>query len=262
MAVVDEEIPLSGGNTNTGVVRVGDTVRRGISRSSNTVQQLLLHLEAKGFSGSPRFLGLDDKNREILTFVPGETGVEPTIWTTIDPLVETARMLRQYHDATIDLVAVEPHWKFEHPKRSEHEVICHNDFAPYNFVFSGDRPCAILDFDLAGPGPRIWDVAYAAYWMTPLSFNAADMVSFAEADITAGSPRLKLFCKTYYIPPDRALTETVADVLRHMANEKAAQEILGVQAARRLKQGGHFEHWQKEADAFQARLSQLQANLA
>ena len=28
----------------------------------------------------------------------------------------------------------------------------------------------LIDFDLAGPGPRLRDIAYAAYWLTPLSF--------------------------------------------------------------------------------------------
>jgi hypothetical protein len=39
------------------------------------VHQLLLHLEKKGFAGSPRFLGLDEQGREILTFLEGETSI-------------------------------------------------------------------------------------------------------------------------------------------------------------------------------------------
>jgi thiamine kinase-like enzyme len=36
-------------------------------------------------------------------------------------------------------------------------VICHNDFAPYNLVFTDWRPHAIIDFDTAGPRPRAWN---------------------------------------------------------------------------------------------------------
>ena len=45
------EIFLKGGNVNPDVVRVGNTVRRSTSSISPTVHQLLLHLEAKGFTG-------------------------------------------------------------------------------------------------------------------------------------------------------------------------------------------------------------------
>ena len=69
---------------------------------------------------------------------------------------------------------------------------------------------AVIDFDLAGPGPRLWDVAYAAYWMTPLSFHAdRHGGAYAQADFADGSRRLKLFCAGYGIPADRALLETV-----------------------------------------------------
>jgi Ser/Thr protein kinase RdoA (MazF antagonist) len=55
------------------------------------------------------------------------------------------------------------------PDSSHHDVICHNDMATYNTVFVNDQPQAFIDFDTAGPGPRIWDVAYAAYTYAPLA---------------------------------------------------------------------------------------------
>lgn len=36
------------------------------------VQAVLLHLEAVGFEGAPRFLGVDDEGREILTYIEGD----------------------------------------------------------------------------------------------------------------------------------------------------------------------------------------------
>ena len=48
-----EEEHLSGGNT-TIVVRVGDTVRRPVGPWTLAVHDLLDHLTAAGFSGSPR----------------------------------------------------------------------------------------------------------------------------------------------------------------------------------------------------------------
>jgi hypothetical protein len=56
-------VELPGGNINSQVVRIGNTVRRSTTPTSPTVHQLLLHLEKKGFAGSPRFLGLDEQKR-------------------------------------------------------------------------------------------------------------------------------------------------------------------------------------------------------
>ncbi|MCB0115218.1 MAG: aminoglycoside phosphotransferase family protein, partial [Caldilineaceae bacterium] len=175
----NDEIQLEGGNVNT-VVRVGDTVRRGLTPNSATVHRLLLHLQDRGFDGCPRFLGIDEQNREILSFIDGETGILPSIWQSDEALIATAQMLRRYHDATVDFApAGDAMWAYRHPDPERSEVICHNDFAPYNFVYEDGVPVAVLDFDLAGPGPRIKDVAYAAYWTVPLSFNSADQVDFA-----------------------------------------------------------------------------------
>nr|WP_026876336.1 hypothetical protein [Jiangella gansuensis] len=49
------------------VVRVGETVRRPVMPWSAAVQALLLHLEAVGFPYAPRFLGLDEHGREVLS---------------------------------------------------------------------------------------------------------------------------------------------------------------------------------------------------
>lgn len=61
-----------GGRQSSGVVRVGDTVRRPLHRNSEFVHALLRHFEAVGFDGAPRLLGVDDQGREILTYVEGE----------------------------------------------------------------------------------------------------------------------------------------------------------------------------------------------
>jgi aminoglycoside phosphotransferase (APT) family kinase protein len=48
-------------------------------------------------------------------------------------------------------------------------VICHNDFATYNLVFDDGRVVGAIDWDFASPGPRLWDLAYLAYRIVPLS---------------------------------------------------------------------------------------------
>ena len=46
------EEPLLGGNASTGVVRVGDTVRRPAAPHTAAVQALLSYLHAVGFEGA------------------------------------------------------------------------------------------------------------------------------------------------------------------------------------------------------------------
>src|SRR6266700_3348038 len=62
------EYPLRGGSVST-VVRVGDTVRR--QPGGRFVHELLGFFERSGWGGAPRFLGLDEQGREILSFVEG-----------------------------------------------------------------------------------------------------------------------------------------------------------------------------------------------
>jgi hypothetical protein len=58
---------LEGGRQTAGVVRVGGTVRRPLGERSDYVQVVLRHLEAVGFDGAPRLLGIDEQAREILS---------------------------------------------------------------------------------------------------------------------------------------------------------------------------------------------------
>lgn len=65
-----QERRLGGGNLNP-VTRIGDTVRRPVGRHTAAVHALLVHLRAAGFDGAPEPLGVDDRSREVLTYVPG-----------------------------------------------------------------------------------------------------------------------------------------------------------------------------------------------
>jgi len=129
-------IPLAGGNMSSGVVRLGDTVRRPAGPWTPAVHALLTHLHEAGFRGAPRPLGIDDHGREILTFVPG-TVAWPRHFHLLDadgPLRHAARLIRGFHDAVTGF-APPPgaRWQVLAPAHGD-EIIAHHDLAPWNLV--------------------------------------------------------------------------------------------------------------------------------
>jgi len=173
---LDAEIPLSGGNMNR-VVRAGTTVRRLVGPQSSGIRALLRHLRANGFTGAPEFLGIDTQGREILAFVEGVVGwdSDPKFLWRDQTLIAAGEMLRRYHDAQSGLVIrSDAQWStIGREPGGAAEVLCHNDFAPYNAICRDEQLVAMIDFDLVAPGSRVWDLAWAAVNWIPL-FDPSD----------------------------------------------------------------------------------------
>jgi aminoglycoside phosphotransferase (APT) family kinase protein len=159
------EIELDGGASGGGVVRVGDTVRRPPRFVTSTMRDVLQHLERVGFDAAPRWLGVDERGRDILTWIEGDTFTErgrmhPYIGESPDrilfddaQLTAVFALLRRYHDTFGD------------------EVICHGDYGPWNIVWRDGMPFAILDFDNAYAGNPADDVGYALRMFVSYGFG-------------------------------------------------------------------------------------------
>jgi len=165
------EEPLTGGNTSAEVVKVGSTVRRPTGPWTPSVHALLGHLERRGFDGAPRAIGIDERGREILTFVDGQV-VWPDHFDLVAedrPLAEVAALIRRYHQAVVDFPspAGRPWSDRGGDPRGPGEVLCHNDLAPWNLV-RGVAGWAFIDWDLAAPGRLAWDLAWALLSFVPL----------------------------------------------------------------------------------------------
>lgn len=175
------ESPLHGGTANRGlVVRVGDTVRRPLRSTSAATHALLAHLHDVGFDGAPRFLGVDSRQREVLTFIPGEAVTPPyPSWALTDSALDSvASLLRRYHAAVADFDWSPYSWPASPPPPYGGEIVSHNDTNLDNVVFREGRAVALIDFDLASPGCRLWDVAATARLWSPL--RSPDDVSDAR----------------------------------------------------------------------------------
>ncbi len=166
-----EEISLRGGTANRGRVhRVGDTVRRPMRPTSRATHALLHHLENVGFDGAPRFLGIDESGREVLTYVPGDavTAPLPDWGLTDDALRSTGELLRRFHEAAAGFDPTPHTWSHHCPRPFDLGGMAHNDPNLDNVVFRDGRAVALIDFDLASPGAPSWDLATAARLWAPL----------------------------------------------------------------------------------------------
>lgn len=210
-----KEISLGGGHLSNSVVRVGDTVRRPVGEWTPAVHALLRHLEKVGFKGAPRVRGLDEKGREILTYLPGEVASGmPTHYVWLDDtLTEIAYLLRRYHDAVSTFIPPsDAKWQLPKAGQGESELVCHNDVAPWNTVFKNEKPVAFIDWDLAGPGSRISEICYALWHFVPLYDEEKCVQLGCKADLDSRARRVRQFFDAYGLKPPKELVETVKRV--------------------------------------------------
>ena len=191
------EEPLQGGQQTDEIVRIGDKVHRTNQPWSPAIRVLLDHLEEVAPGVAPQSFGLDDEGRDVISFVEGDVGHYPLTdhMRSDEALSTVARLIRRYHDATVDLTErLDLPWANVDPDPARREVICHNDIATYNVIYQGATSAVLFDFDHAGPGTRGRDLSLAAYRFVPLSTDE----------------RCKMF--GWDTPPDRAerLTRFVA----------------------------------------------------
>lgn len=212
---------LTGGNVS-GAVRIGDTVHRDAGPWTPTVHRLLRHLSGLGV---PTPLGYDD-GRETVSWVDGVVPQDPMpawVWTDA-VLAAAARLLRRLHDATLDFDRDGAVWR--RPAREPAEVICHGDFAPYNLVFAASQDLiGVIDWDMASPGPRVWDLGYLAYRTVPLSAPSnPDLLHSGQSE---RERRVALLCAAYGgVSPSAVLSAAVLR-LHDLASFTAARAAAG-----------------------------------
>lgn len=143
MEAAEPELPLTGGH-NPGVVRVGDTVRRPLKAGSERIHRLLTHLETCRFGGAPRFLGIDGRRREILSFIDGFAPPHNGLRLSEEGVRAGARLVRAVHDLTEGTEFA-----------AGSEVACHPNLSQPNFIFRDMIPVAIIDWDGTCPGTRL-----------------------------------------------------------------------------------------------------------
>jgi aminoglycoside phosphotransferase (APT) family kinase protein len=165
----------------------------------------------------PRPVALDG-DVETVTWIEGAAGMRPlTDDVRSDAaLLSMARLLRRFHDAA--------------------PGVCHNDVGPWNVVFVGGHAVGLIDWDQAGPGSALSDVALAVWHFAPL-YDDAECVRVGWPSPPDRLARAALFCQAYGVACDDRLWAAVAERQRWYLGK--------VQAARACPDAPGAASWAK-----------------
>jgi len=250
------EIPLTGGHMND-VVRVGDTVRRRLGPHSAAVHALLKHLRRKGIGEVPEVLGIDERGREVLRYFEGVPALseDPAVLWSDDTLAAAGRLLRRFHNAQAGLeLAPDVEWSLIGREPGGYqEVLCHNDFTPYNSICRDGRIVGMIDFDLVAPGSRAWDLAWTAVNWIPL-FDPSDHPR-ERPDPPESGRRLRLLCEAYGFEDRETLVSTMLHRMEHSAMVGAQRLAAGDPWA--VRTADHRPFWARAQAFIEANADEL-----
>jgi tRNA A-37 threonylcarbamoyl transferase component Bud32 len=199
-----EELVLDGGAQTHGVVRVDETVRRPLHPRSEYVHAVLAHLQAVGFDRAPRVLGIDERGREVLSYIGGDVVADAPAFLSDARLISATRLIRDFHDATMGTLLA-----------GDGEVVCHGDLGSHNIVFDGERAVGLIDWDEGvGPGLRLVDFAHAVWC-------CADVCE-EEVEVSEQARKMRLMCRVYGWEDIAVVADEIADRFRRARDAHAA----------------------------------------
>jgi aminoglycoside phosphotransferase (APT) family kinase protein len=123
---------------------------------------------------------------------------------TDDTLIGLGPLIRDFHNVAAGFDDTSLTWDplLADPSGST-EVICHNDLSIPNTVFRDGHPIALVDWGFAAPGRRLWDLAYAVWWLVPLH-RPEFMRSIGWPETIDQPRRLAMFLDAYDLDEGRA----------------------------------------------------------
>jgi hypothetical protein len=198
----------------SGMARRGDRLLRPMGPWSPAVHEYLRHLEAAGFDGSPRVLGIEG-DREVLTFIDGGVANDP-LWEPghghrLPPYARTevalngaARLIRRLHQAATGFRPAMTSYRLHPYPPKAGEIISHGDLGPWNTVYRDGIPVAFIDWDAAQPIEPLTDLAEAAWTFVPLA--PPEQLAEAGFDPLPDLPaRVRMFVDAYGLTDRKAI---------------------------------------------------------
>jgi hypothetical protein len=239
------EVRSMPGGADLGAERDGDTVVRVARPWTPSVHRLIEHLAAKGFTGSPRPLGIEG-SRERLTYLDGDVVGTGRPWPPFvhsdEALVGVAYWLRRYHEAVVDFVPPpEAVWREQREPWRPGLIIAHNDAAPYNCVWAGRDVVGFVDWDMAGPRSVADDVAWVAFSWVPLHTRPVVMAE-GYREFGQRLDRLRMFLDAYGWQGDSAeVLATLDRVLEQQIDIMHARAAAGDHTYERMLELGRHK---------------------
>jgi phosphotransferase family enzyme len=183
-----EEHQLAGGFGSGGlVVRVGETLRRPWRTTAPFEIAVLTHLHEVEPGVAPRYLGRDEQGRQVLSWMAGDVAVPPfPAWATTEAyLTSIARLLRRIHDALEGWSPPDLPWPEELKDPERGTTIVHADVCPENVVCRDGEAVAVIDWEFAAPGRRVWDLVSTARLCVPFTAPSRRDPAYQGLDVTA-----------------------------------------------------------------------------
>lgn len=218
------------------------------------VHELLGFLREHGLEGVPEVLGVDDEGREVLTYLPGDT-LNPSVdQVSDDSLREAVTWLRRFHDAVRDFEPASNTWRQgEQPlDREAGQIICHNDPGLYNWVVIEGHFAGMIDWDRAGPGLPIDDLAFLCWSSVPL---------LREIPLEEAARRLALAASAYGGVAAPELLDGVVKRMAIIADRWRVGIENGDLGTIALRDSGMMGAHEDRVAAFEARIPALRALL-
>jgi Phosphotransferase enzyme family len=241
--MTEAEVPLTGGTLNS-VVRVGNTVRRSAGPWTPTIHALLRHVRDRGFDLAPEPFGFDDVGREVVSYLPGVTVGWSLPWPAMirqeDLLIQVGGAMARYHRAVVDFRPEGPvPWQSGPAVLASSDLVCHHDLAPYNVVVREGRLSGIIDWDLAGPGSALSDLAFVAWQWVPLHGPLVTTL-LGWTNAPNRSRRLRLLLDAYGLIDRAGFIDKVVDRIGFNRATMVRRAAEGSQGYQSLIDQGHL----------------------
>ena len=223
----------------TEILRVGDTVRRPLNDSTESMRQLLVHLERVDFEGAPRVVDTELGDTIVLTWIHGWVPADTEGWRLDSGALESVgQLLRSYHDCVAGFA---PEAGFEEGPQeiTEGAIVCHGDIAPRNTVFRVGRAVAFIDWDGIFVSKPMWDLGHAVWQFGPVCDDGDPLVRDWPAPPNRAE-RIAALVHGYRLHPSEAhqLADMVVEVIAGCHRSVARKAAAGIPAFVRLRDEG------------------------
>lgn len=125
------------------------------------------------------------------------------------------------------------------------QIVCHNDFAPYNCVFQDGHLVGVIDWDVVCAGDPTWDLAFFAWHWVPLYAPAPDI---AWRSLDDCQRRLRHIVDSYGLSSRSDFVELIIARVEASRAGIISRANEGDEAFIRLVREGHVAETQRAID--------------